>query len=485
MGENLKKLPESLHFAGIGGIGMSGLAQMALALGKKVSGSDRAYGKEENKALFDALISRKAEIFPQDGSRYEMGDLPDAIVYSTAVEKTNPDFAKAPSSIPLLHRSEAMSLAINELKCENNFAVAGTCGKTSVTAHLAEALKVLGADPGVLCGGLVNAFKTEQMAGNFAGGAGKYFVIEADESDKSLLNYPVDASMVLNIGTDHYSREELCQVFGQFLAQTSRIAVIQDEAYLEMKNVLPPPVGHLEKMLFSVNSDTPSAIDGIKVIKGRDYQKERSGAFTVKIDGMRTILPAPGLYTAANACAVYTSLLLLGFAPKDAIEAVQDFHGVWRRFDLAGRMENGAKVYDDYAHNVEKILSCLSAAKEVASGRVIALFQPHGFSPLSFMRNELFAKLENFLSSTDVFGFLPVYYAGGSASFTPTSDEVALDYSVKTASPGGKCNQYLSFADRNSARDFVRKNAKEGDVVLVMGARDNSLSFYAGELADS
>ena len=481
----MDKLPDSLHFAGIGGIGMSGLAQMALALGHEVSGSDRAYGKEENKALFDALISQNAKIFPQDGSRYEEGEQPGAMVYSTAVEKTNADFEKAPSGMELLHRSQAMALAIKELKCENNFAVAGTCGKTSVTAHLAEALKVLGADPGVLCGGLVNAFKTEKMAGNFAAGAGKYFVIEADESDKSLLNYPVDAAMVLNIGTDHYSREELCQVFGQFLMQTSRIAVIQDDAYLEMKNVLPPPVGHLEKMLFSTNGNAPSNIDGIRVIKALDYQKERSGAFTVKIDGMRTILPAPGLYTAANACAVYTSLLLLGFAPKDAIEAVQDFHGVWRRFDLAGKMENGAKVYDDYAHNVEKILSCLSAAKEVAEGRVFALFQPHGFAPLSFMREELFARLENYLSSTDVFGFLPVYYAGGSASFTPTSDEVVLSYIQKTNSPGGRMNNYISFADRNSARDYVRKNAKAGDVVLIMGARDNSLSFYAKILADS
>ena len=477
----MDKLPDSLHFAGIGGIGMSGLAQMALALGHEVSGSDRAYGKEENKALFDALIAQNAKIYPQDGSRYEEGEQPGAIVYSTAVEKTNPDFDKAPSGMELLHRSQAMSLAINELKCENNFAVAGTCGKTSCTALLAEALKVLGADPGVLCGGLVNAFKTEKMAGNFAKGAGKYFVIEADESDKSLLNYPVDAAMVLNIGTDHYSREELCEVFGRFLIQT----MVPRRPCTEMKSHLPPPVGHLEKMLFSTNGNTPSSIDGIKVIKALDYQKERSGVFTVKIDGMRAILPAPGLYTAANACAVYTALLLLGFAPKDAIEAVQDFHGVWRRFDLAGRMANGAKVYDDYAHNVEKILSCLSAAKEVASGRVIALFQPHGFAPLSFMREELFAGLEKTLSSTDVFGFLPVYYAGGSASFTPTSEEVVLDYTIKTNVPGGRMNNFLSFSDRNSAREYVRKNGKEGDVVLVMGARDNSLSFYAKELADS
>ena len=479
----MEKLPESLHFAGIGGIGMSGLAQMALAMGRKVSGSDRAYGKAENAVLFDSLLSQGAEVFPQDGSRYEKGELPGAIVYSTAVEKTNPEFQKAPSSIPLLHRSQAMELAIREQKSENNFAVAGTCGKTSVTAHLAEALKVLGADPGVLCGGLVNAFRTGKMAGNFAKGSGKYFVIEADESDKSLLNYPVDAAMVLNIGTDHYSREELCKVFGEFLRRTSRIAVIQDEAFLEMKNVLPVPVDHLEKMLFSVRNDSPACLDGIRVIKGTDYGKERSGAFTVKIDGMRTVLPSPGLYTASNACAVYTALLLLGFASKDAIEAVQDFHGVWRRFDFAGRMHCGARVYDDYAHNVEKILSCLSAAKEVADGRIIALFQPHGFAPFSFMREELFSRLEKVLSSTDVFGFLPVYYAGGSASFTPASEEVAASYREKTCLSGRR-NSYLSFADRNAARSFVRENAKEGDVILVMGARDNSLSFFARELAE-
>ncbi|MBP5182707.1 MAG: hypothetical protein J6331_06745, partial [Lentisphaeria bacterium] len=110
----MDKLPESLHFAGIGGIGMSGLAQMALAMGRKVSGSDRAYGKAENAVLFDSLLSQGAEVFPQDGSRYEKGELPGAVVYSTAVEKTNPEFQKAPPSIPLLHRSQAMELAINE-----------------------------------------------------------------------------------------------------------------------------------------------------------------------------------------------------------------------------------------------------------------------------------------------------------------------------------------------------------------------------------
>lgn len=471
-------LPENLHFAGIGGIGMSGLAQMALALGHKVTGSDRALESPENARIIDSLRKQGALLYRQDGSCYEKSPV-DATIYSSALEKDNPDFAAAPEGVPFLHRSKAMEALLRENKCAMNCAVAGTCGKTSVTAMLAEALKNLDADPGVLAGGLVNAFCKEGIAGNFHKGAGKYFVLEADESDKSLLNYPVDSAILLNIGTDHYSREELCEVFSQFLYHTGKLAAIEDKACMELTGSGFEVPSHLDAILFSVDESAPAKLGNIPLVRGLSYTKERSGSFTLKLDGERIYLPGPGLYTASNVCAVYAMLLQYGFSPKDARSAVQEFHGVWRRFDFAGTMANGAKIYDDYAHNVEKIANAIAAAKEVSMDRVFAIFQPHGYGPLGFMRQELFPALEKVLGMRDSFHFLPVYYAGGTSSFKPSSEEVAEEYMEQSSENPAR---YGYFGSRKECRLFLECNARKGDIVLIMGARDNSLSDFAKSL---
>ena len=145
---------------------MSGLAQMALSLGRSVSGSDRALDAPENARIIGSLRGQGVRLYPQDGSRYADGS-PGAIVYSTAIEEDNPDFAKAPSDLPRIHRSEALSLCVKALPSSEVFAVTGTCGKTSVSAWLAEALENVGASPTVLSGGLVNRFAEGGLAGNF------------------------------------------------------------------------------------------------------------------------------------------------------------------------------------------------------------------------------------------------------------------------------------------------------------------------------
>lgn len=476
----MKQLPRKLHFVGVGGIGMSGLAQMARSLGHEVTGSDRALHAPENAAVFQALCTQGVRLCEQDGSVYK-DFTPDAVVYSTAIEEDNPDFRRAPANTERIHRSVALERALLELRAQTSFAVTGTCGKTSVSAWLAEALANLGEDPGVITGGLVNAFRSGTLAGNYRKGSGKYFVIEADESDKSLLNYPTDGAMVLNIGTDHYPKEELARVFGEFAGGAARIAVLEDRAYRIIrecrgKDFLPD---RLERLLFSADRNAPERIDGIRVIRLNRFSSTKDGAYA-SMDGHAEIrLPAPGFYTAANALAVYTALLTLGFPPADAIRSVESFHGVWRRFNAAGTNSRGARVFDDYAHNVEKILSCIEAGREVATGRVIALFQPHGYKPFGFMREELFSALEKHLEKDDRFILMPVFYAGGSSSFSPTAEEVAAEYRNKTAFP----ERYLNFPDRESAGQYLREQSAPGDVILVMGARDNSLSNWARTIA--
>ena len=473
-----RDLPHSIHFVGIGGIGMSGLAQMFADLGCTVTGSDRALGHPENERIFAALRKYGARLFPQDGSAYADGYRPDAIVYSTAIEEDNPDFKSAPPGTRRLHRSEALSLGIGALQGRFTIAVTGTCGKTTVSAWLADALDRLGGDPGMLSGGYVKRFREDGAAGNYQGGLGRDFVIEADESDKSLLNYVPDTALILNIGTDHYSREELAEVFLAFAASARSCVVMELAAFREIG----PEKLPAEKMvlLFTGEPDAPVSCAGRPVLHLDSY-RVADGSAWCSFNGLPEIrLPMPGRHNALNALAVHTVLTSRGYAPMDALKAVSEFEGVARRFDRAGIMENGAQVIDDYAHNVEKLASCIRAAQELApEGRVVTVFQPHGFAPLRFMREALANALPSILRPSDEFIFLPVYYAGGTASFTPTSAEVA---GTCREAPGVNADAVKVFEDRPACENYLKKAVRRGDVVIVAGARDESLSIWAKSL---
>ena len=471
-------LPKRIHFIGIGGIGMSGLAQMFRDLGCAVTGSDRALGHTENERIFAALRKCGARLYPQDGSVYADGYTPDAIVYSTAIEEDNPDFKCAPPGTRRLHRSEALSLGIGALRGRFTIAVTGTCGKTTVSAWLADALDRLGGDPGALSGGYVKRFRENGAAGNYRGGSGRDFVIEADESDKSLLNYVPDAALILNIGTDHYSREELAEVFLKF-SLSARSCVVMELAAFQEIGPERFPAGKMI-LLFSGDPDAPVSCAGRRVLRLDSYRVAGGSAWCA-FNGLPEIrLPMPGRHNALNALAVHTVLTSRGYDSMDALKAVSEFEGVARRFDRAGIMPNGALVIDDYAHNVEKLASCIGAAQALApDGRVITVFQPHGFAPLRFMREALANALPSILRPADEFIFLPVYYAGGTASFSPTSAEVAT--TCRNA-PGINPDSIKDFEDRQECERYLKQAVKRGDVVIVAGARDESLSIWAKSL---
>ena len=471
-------LPHTIHFVGVGGIGMSGLAQMFVDLGCTVTGSDRALGRPENERIFAALRKCGVKLFPQDGSVYANGFAPDAIVFSTAIEDDNPDFKCAPFGIRRLHRSKALALGIGAMQGRFTIAVTGTCGKTTVSAWLADALDRLGGDPGMLSGGYVKRFREDGAAGNYRGGFGHDFVLEADESDKSLLNYVPDTALILNIGTDHYSREELAGVFLAF-ASSARSCIVMELAAFREIGPERFPAGKMV-LLFSGEQDAPVSCAGRPVLRLDSY-RVADGSAWCSFNGLPEIrLPMPGRHNALNALAVHTVLTSRGYDSMDALKAVSEFDGVARRFDRAGFMENGAQVIDDYAHNVEKLASCIGAAQELApEGRVITVFQPHGFAPLRFMREALAKALPSILRPSDEFIFLPVYYAGGTASFTPTSGEVA---ETCREAPGANAEAVKVFDDRSSCENYLKKAVKRGDVVIVAGARDESLSIWAKTL---
>lgn len=458
-----------LHFVGVGGIGMSALAAMALDLGHQVSGSDRGAERPENSRIIGALKRSGVAVYPQDGSFMLHGGA-DCLVYSTAIEADNPDFAAA-KDLPRMHRSELLAKLLGELPPETcSIAVTGSCGKSTATAYAAETLLNLGADPCCLNGALVNRFASGDRAGNYRSGSG-FFVFEADESDKSLLNYSADYAVILNLGTDHYSRSELVRVFGEFLQSIRRGAVLEQEVYQELaaEKLIP---GHLNIRVFGARSDyITDALLGYEIIDRRPV-----ATFG---DGTSLVLPQPGRHMALNALAVGSLMELLGFAPERIPGALERFGGVWRRNDFAGTTPEGAAVYDDYAHNPEKIRANLQLMRELAAGAVYAVFQPHGYGPFGFMEQTLFKYLELELRDCDRFILLEPYYAGGTTSFSPHSAEVCAKWRGDSANP----ERYLHLSDRAEVKTFLRAHAGAGDVITVMGARDNSLSEYARELA--
>ncbi len=450
------KRGDKIHFVGIGGIGMSALAQLFAAHGGEVSGSDRGAEQIENQAIIAPLKTQNIKIFPQDGS-FIKKKRPDCLVYSTAIEADNPDFAAAPG-IPQVHRAAALAAAIDMNKDKISIAVSGSCGKTTVTAWLAEALCNLKADPACLNGGLINSFRTPGYAGNYRRGEGKYFVFEADESDKSLLLYRADYVIILNMGTDHYSKKELIELFAAFAANAGKAVILEQEIYDLIKDRLPE---NLRVIVFG------SGLREYKIV---------DGAAQVKINDLDIALPVCGKHNACNAAAVLTMLAELGYDSKSAGKAVENFKGVWRRFDYAGLSAAGAAVYDDYAHNPEKIASCIRAAQEIISGRVIAVFQPHGFKPLGFMRAALLGELEKILRAEDEFILLPPFYAGGTSSFKPGSEEVSVAYQQT----GTK--KYSCCKSRPELTKYLQSTVQKDDIILIMGARDNSLADYAESL---
>lgn len=455
---------KDLHFVGIGGIGMSALAAAAADLHWRISGSDRGADKPENAAIFNALKSRDIAVYPQDGSRFASVPLPEAVVYSTAIEADNPDFLAA-GDLPRLHRAELLKILLDKF-ARLSVAVTGSCGKSTVCCYLAETLERLGADPVMISGALAKRFRTPENAGNYRGGQGKYLVFEADESDKSLLRYGADYAMILNIGTDHYDKAELARVFGGFLQSVRRGAVVSSEVFAAVKEFV--PAGLPVAVIGSAAENTlvnyiPGGIEPARAEFG---------------DGRSLTLPAPGRHMAENALFIRALLHMLGFPDDEVMKVLPSFDGVWRRNDYAGKTPCGAMVFDDYAHNPEKIVSCISGMKERGCKRIFAVFQPHGYGPFGFMRDALFAGVDNVLTPDDRFILLEPFYAGGTSSFSPHSDEVCAGYRKNSSHP----EKYLFFSDRSTLREFLHHTPGADDLIVIMGARDNSLNDFAVSL---
>ncbi len=464
--------PGAFHYAGIGGSGMSALAQFQVMLGGHASGSDRSFdqgGRDEARAQLTRL---GIALYPQDGSGVRAPGCA-ALVVSTAVEESVPDVAAARAlQLPILHRSELLARFVRE---HRTIGVSGTSGKSTVVAMAFEALRGAGRDPSVITGGDLEALRDEGLWGN-AWRGGELLVVEADESDGSLVRYEPAIAVVLNLQRDHKPEADVLRMFETFVQRTRESLVVGEG------DALAPLVAQARGRKLPVVSFGFGASAHVRPDDGTLAVGPLGSAFAVR--GVRFTLPVPGRHNVENALAAIAACGACGVAIESLAAPLAAFRGVGRRFQVVG-VANGVEVVDDFAHNPAKLTAAIETARArvaarpgspdgAGGGRVLAVYQPHGYGPTRFLRDDLVAAFAQALGPADLAWWLEVFYAGG----TTTKDFSSADIVADMARAG--LGDRARFAESRSALvDAVAKEARPGDLVLVMGARDPSLTELA------
>ncbi|HPF69269.1 MAG TPA: cyanophycin synthetase [Candidatus Krumholzibacteria bacterium] len=451
-----------LHFAGAAGSGMSALVQFHAGSGGFATGSDRAFDhgeRADERAAFERL---GVVITPQDGSFLAAAPGPcSGLVVSTAVEDDVPDVAAARAAgVPILHRSELLARYVEQ---HRTVAVSGTSGKSTVTAMVFSILRAAGLGPGLLTGAALADLAADGHLGNAWAPAPRpgdepLLVIEADESDGSLVRYRPWCGVVLNLGLDHKPPAEIMAMFRTFRARTRGPFVVGDDPALdELAD------GALRFGLAEGRPGLPGCF-AADVVLG-----PASVRFT--LDGTPFTVPHPGRHTVLNACAAAAACRTVGVDDAVAARALAGFGGVARRFCSLGTAR-GVEVIDDFAHNPDKIAAALAAARGRApKGRVLAVFQPHGFGPTRFLKDALIAAFAEALAPGDVAWLPEIFYAGGTVSRDISSADLAAGVTAR-----GRDARFV--AVRADIPAAIAAEAKAGDLVLVMGARDPSLTAF-------
>ena len=437
------------HYAGLGGSGMSALAQFQAMGAGHASGSDRGFDRGERPEARRQLEALGIAIRPQDGSGVN-GDCA-ALVVSTAVEETVPDVRAARSHrVPILHRSELLA---HFVAAQRTIAVSGTSGKSTVVAMIFELLRGAGRDPSVISGGDLVTLQREGLWGNAWRGKSDLLVVEADESDGSLVRYTPAIAVILNLQRDHREPGEVAAMFETFAARTREGIVLGEAAGLP----------GLERAATRFGFGAGAAVRATGVTLEPDSSR-------FQIDGVRFRLPVPGRHNIENALAAIAVGRVLGVPLRDLAPPLATFAGVGRRFQSLGSAR-GVEVVDDFAHNPAKIAAALAAAPRRAK-RVLAVYQPHGYGPTRFLRADFVDTFARCLRAQDRAFWLEVFYAGGTAERNFSSADIVAEIVARGAA--------AEFAEsREALIERIAELATPGDLVLVMGARDSSLTEFA------
>ena len=433
----------SLHFVGIGGSGMSGIARLFLAAGHRVTGSDRSenHNTEELRRL-GATVT-----IGHDAAN--LGDA-ETLVYTGALWPDNPEYLLATErGIPTLHRSQALAWLINKQRL---IAVAGAHGKTTSTGMIVTALLELGADPSFVNGGVIQA-----LGVSAASGSGELFVVEADESDGTFLLYDTAVALITNVDADHLdhygTHEAFDAAFVTFADNAAELVVASSDdagavrvvSALRDKRVI--TFGEAETADVRVHSIvTEGPVAFVLRWRGQDY----AGALRV-----------PGKHNAINAAGAFAVLVGLGFEPENALAGIAGFTGTERRFELHG-VVRGVSVYDDYAHHPTEVAAALSAARSVVGGgRIIAVHQPHLYSRTQLMAGDfahVYERLADHTVVLDVFGARedPVPGVTGALVSERFEDQTRVAY----------------LPDWQQAADHAASVAREGDIIMTLSCGD-------------
>jgi UDP-N-acetylmuramate--alanine ligase len=451
-------------FCGIGGSGMLPLALILRAKGATVEGSDRSLDQGRLARKFEFLQARGIALHPQDGTGLTRPA--QILVTSAAVEDTVPDVVAARRlGVPMMRRADLLAQLFNT--APTSIAVGGTSGKSTTTGMIGWILQATGRDPTIMNGALMKNFITPDFP--FAGsrvGAGDVFVTEVDESDGSIALFDARIAVVNNISLDHKSMEELRALFSAFVAK-AKVAVL---------NLDNNETSALAKTLPQEKLSTYSLTDRSATLFARDLRPAPDGiAFTVEEVGEAAAvrLQVPGAHNVSNALAALCAARACGISLADAAAALGGFSGIKRRLELVGTTNN-ITVIDDFAHNPDKIAATLETL-HAFPGRVLVMFQPHGFRPLQLMRQELIACFARNLAQRDVLVMPePVYY-GGTVTRSISSEDI-----VAGVRQHGR--EAMAFPDRKACGDQLVALAKAGDRIVIMGARDDTLPEFAADL---
>jgi UDP-N-acetylmuramate--L-alanine ligase len=440
------------HYAGLGGSGMSALAQFQVMTGGRASGSDRAFDRGERAEGREQLQRLGIAVLPQDGSGVTADCA--ALIVSTAVEEQVPDVVAARrAGIPIIHRSELLA---HFVAAHRTVAVSGTSGKSTVTAMVFEILAGAGRDPSVITGGDLPLLQAQRLQGNAFAGRSDLLVIEADESDGSLVRYAPAVGVILNLQRDHKEMAEVASMFAVLRARARETLVVGDAENLDAL------AGGAVRFGFSARAD----------LRGEDVVLQPAGS-RFRVDDLEFTLPVPGRHNVSIALAAIAACRALGVALEEMVAPLARFEGVGRRFQTVGTAR-GVEVVDDFAHNADKIAAALQTARLRTGhdGRVLAVYQPHGYGPTRFLRQDFVTTFARELRPIDRLWMLEIFYAGGTAQ----RDFSAADIVAEIADRGiqaefAPCRAWLA--------ERIAGEAREGDLVLVMGARDPSLTDFA------
>ena len=462
-------LKRPFFFCGIGGSGMLPLACILRGRGAAIAGSDRSFDQGRSPEKFAWIANQGIDLYPQDGSGITSGD--QILVASAAIEDTVPEVRRAIElGCDRMSRAELLSALFNG--AERSIAIGGTSGKSTVTGMTGWVLTQAGRDPTIMNGAVMKNFRSDDaLFASARVGDGRSFVSEVDESDGSIALYRPSVAVLLNVTLDHKGMDELRVLFGDYLA-------VSDMAVINADDAEALALAGRARSAITYGIDAADARIGVAAGSIREEARGIGAIVLDRAEGREAelSLQVPGRHNLSNALAALGAAMAVGVDFDVAVKALGGFTGLARRFDIVGTSASGITVIDDFGHNPDKVRAPLRTLR-AHPGRVIAFFQPHGFGPIRQMGRELAEVFAEELDGDDRVILCDPAYFGGTVDRSIGGADLA-----QWICDAGKDAEH--FASREDCGDRIVEIAQAGDRIVVMGARDDTLSTFARAILD-